>query len=181
MSTVTERGFFLDRDGVINRPNVIDGKPYAPTSLEDFEFLPGVCDSLIRLRAAGFKIIVVTNQPDLSTGKQNLVGLNEIHSYVLECCPVDLIKFCGHTSDAGCACRKPHPGMLFDAAAERGINLAESFMIGDRWVDVEAGQRAGCKEVFFIDYNYREKRPTGVFTLVESLASCVNKIITDLH
>lgn len=123
--------------------------------------------------------VLVTNQPDLSTGKQTRESLEEIHAHLRAHCPIDLIKVCSHTNEDHCACRKPSPGMIFEAAQELGIDLAESFMIGDRWRDVEAGQRAGCKETFFIDYGYNEKRPEGAFTMVKSLKECANKIVGD--
>lgn len=156
---------------------MIDGKPYAPTCLEDFKILPGVKESLKRFKEAGFKTIVVTNQPDLSTGKQTAKSLEEIHAYLTGQCSIDLIKVCGHTNEAQCDCRKPNPGMILEAAKELEINLAESFMVGDRWRDVEAGQKAGCKENFFIDYGYYEKRPSGSFIVVSSLQECAKRIL----
>lgn len=177
-STV-RKAIFLDRDGVINKSFVVDGKPYAPTRLVDFEILPDVQESLFRLKDAGYIIIIITNQPDLSTGKQTPESLEEIHNYLSAQCPIDLIKICSHTSEDHCYCRKPNPGMIFEAAKELSIDLAQSFMIGDRWKDVEAGQRAGCKETFFIDYGYKEKKPEGTFSMVKSLKECTMRILGD--
>ena len=171
------RAIFLDRDGVINQSIVIDGKPFAPTKLEDFRILPGVPEALLLFKDAGFKTVVVTNQPDISTGKQTWKSLNEIHYSLSKNCKIDLIKVCPHTSDQLCSCRKPNPGMLIQAARELAVDLSECLMIGDRWVDIEAGHRAGCKKNFFIDYGYAEKKPVGNFILVKSLEDCVKKII----
>jgi len=171
------KAVFLDRDGVINRSLVFKGKPFAPTNLNDFQILPGVSESLSRLKDGGYFTVVVTNQPDLSTGKQTWESLNEIHAYLNSQCHIDMLKVCGHISEDRCNCRKPNPGMLIEASEELGIDLSESYMIGDRWGDIEAGQRSGCKNTFFIDYGYTEKQPTGNFTLVKSLRECVDIIL----
>lgn len=171
------KALFLDRDGVINKSIVIRGKPFAPTELRQFQILPGVSESLSHLKNAGFKTVVVTNQPDLSTGKQTWESLNEIHEFMEAHCHIDAIKVCSHTSDDHCPCRKPNPGMLMEASVQLDIELSESYMIGDRWGDVEAGQRAGCKKTFFIDYGYREKKPVGDFLIVRSLSDCVSMIL----
>lgn len=171
------KGVFLDRDGVINKSLVVNGKPYAPTCIADFVILPGVKESLMSLKEVGFKTIIVTNQPDVGTGKQTIKGLAEIHDYLTSHCSIDLIKVCIHTDEDCCNCRKPRPGMILEAARDLKIDLTESFMIGDRWKDIEAGQRAGCKEIFFIDHSYDEKGPEGAFTVVNSLHECAEKII----
>lgn len=171
------KAVFLDRDGVINRSLVLNGKPFAPTNLNDFQILPGVSDSLFSLKASGYLTVVVTNQPDLSTGKQTWESLNEIHAYLNSQCHIDMVKVCSHVSEDRCSCRKPNPGMLVEASKELGIDLSESYMIGDRWGDVEAGQRSGCKNTFFIDYGYKEKKPTGDFISVNSLRECTDIIL----
>jgi D-glycero-D-manno-heptose 1,7-bisphosphate phosphatase len=171
------RAVFLDRDGVINRSLVRDGKPFAPVSMAELEILPGVPQALERLRAAAFLNIVVTNQPDLSTGKQTLEGLQAMHEHMLSELALDAIRFCPHTDAAGCACRKPAPGLLLEAAREFGIDPSASFMVGDRWRDIEAGQRIGCA-CFFIDYGYAEKRPEKPYVAVKSLVDVVDIILS---
>lgn len=171
------RAVFLDRDGVINRSLVREGKPYAPVSMAELEILPGVPQALERLRAAGFVNIVVTNQPDLSTGKQTPEVLQAMHEHMLSELALDAIRFCPHTDAAGCACRKPAPGLLLEAAREFGIDLAASFMVGDRWRDIEAGQRTGCA-CFFIDYGYAEKKPEKPYVAVKSLVDVVDIILS---
>lgn len=171
------RAVFLDRDGVINRSLVRDGKPYAPTQISEFELLPGVAAALSRLRQNGFLNIVVTNQPDITTGKQRREDLDALHAQLQKELAIDAFKVCVHVDADGCDCRKPKPGLLLEAADEWGIDPGASFMVGDRWRDVEAGQRAGCKTSFFIDYGYAEKRPEQPFTVVKSLENSVQYIL----
>jgi len=171
------RAVFIDRDGVINQSHIVNGKPFAPTQLNNFLILPGVREALRKLKDAGYKNILVTNQPDLSTGKQTSHSLNEIHNYLRSQCDIDLIKVCGHTNEDQCSCRKPKPGMLIDSTIELDIDITQSFMVGDRWSDIEAGQKAGCRNSFFIDYGYTEKKPSGVFTVVKSLQDCAEIIL----
>jgi D-glycero-D-manno-heptose 1,7-bisphosphate phosphatase len=177
--TQMRRAVFLDRDGVINRSLVRDGKPYAPTHISEFELLPGVPAALSRLREHGFLNIVVTNQPDITTGKQRREDLDVLHAHLQKELAIDAFKVCCHVDADGCACRKPKPGLLHAAALEWSIDLGASYMVGDRWRDVAAGQRAGCRTCFFIDYDYAEKRPEQPFTVVKSLENSVQYILAD--
>ncbi|CAO3411672.1 D-glycero-alpha-D-manno-heptose-1,7-bisphosphate 7-phosphatase [Azospirillum largimobile] len=175
--TSGRRAVFLDRDGVVNRPVIRGGKSYPPQTLADFEILPGVADAVARLRAAGFLVIVVTNQPDIATGVQTPEVVEAMHDFLAARVPLDGIRMCPHTDAARCACRKPKPGMLMDAAAEFGIDLAASHMVGDRWRDVAAGRAAGCT-TFFIDYGYAESDPSGVpHHVVADLAEAASLIL----
>ena len=172
------RAVFLDRDGVINQAVVRDGKPYPPASLEELEILPGVADALARLRTAGFVNVIVTNQPDVATGKQRREVVEAMHALLSSKLALDAVKVCYHVDGDGCACRKPRPGMLLEAAGELGIDLAASFMVGDRWRDVAAGQAAGCK-CFFLDRGYREKLPEKPHVAVKSLAEAAGLILIE--
>ncbi|MBS0338847.1 MAG: HAD family hydrolase [Proteobacteria bacterium] len=172
------KAVFLDRDGVINRSLVRGGKPYAPVRLEEFEILPGVQEALLRLRAAGFLNVVVTNQPDLATGKQAPEVLAAMHSRLMSELAIDAIRVCPHVESDNCACRKPRPGLLLEAARELGIDLASSYMVGDRWRDIAAGQLAGCRESYFIDYEYAEKRPEKPYVAVKSLTGAADLILS---
>lgn len=166
---------FLDRDGVINRAVVKNGKPFPPASLDAFEFLPGVESAAHALRKAGFLIVVVTNQPDVATGVQAREVVESMHKKLHAAAICDDIKVCYHTDDDACDCRKPKPGMLLEAAQEWQIDLPRSFMVGDRWRDVSAGKAAGC-QTFFIDYQYREQsaeRPDAVVTSLEEAAKLI--------
>lgn len=173
------RAVFLDRDGVINRSIIRDGKPFAPVNASEFELLPGVAGALQRLRDSGFLNIVVTNQPDLATGKQRREDLDALHERLKAELAIDAIRVCGHVEADACACRKPKPGLILDAAREFGIELGTSYMVGDRWRDVAAGQQAGCRTCFFIDYGYAEKRPEQPFVVVKSLENSVQYMLAD--
>lgn len=173
------RAVFLDRDGVINRSLVREGKPFAPVNAAEFELLPGVESALQRLRDAGFLNIVVTNQPDIATGKQRREDLDALHASLKAGLAIDAFKVCIHVDADRCDCRKPKPGLLLEAAREFGIDLGASFMVGDRWRDVSAGQRAGCRNCFFIDYGYAEKRPESPFVVVKSLENSVQYMLSD--
>jgi D-glycero-D-manno-heptose 1,7-bisphosphate phosphatase len=142
------------------------------------KILAGVPDALLSLRNAGFLNIVVTNQPDVATGKIKLETVEAMHRRLKQDLALDDIKVCYHGDADGCDCRKPKPGMLLQAALEFGIDLERSFMVGDRWRDVAAGQAAGCAN-FFIDYAYREKRPEAPYIAVKSLAEASGRILTE--
>jgi D-glycero-D-manno-heptose 1,7-bisphosphate phosphatase len=170
------RAVFLDRDGVINRAIVRDGKPYSPQSLEALEILPGVPEALEQLRSAGFLNVVVTNQPDVGAGKVPEATIEAMHAHLRNKLPIDAVKVCYHTEAENCACRKPKPGMILDASHELGIDLGKSFLVGDRWRDVEAAQTAGC-QALFINYGYLEKTPDKPYVAVNSLAEAAQFIL----
>ena len=171
------KAVFWDRDGVLTRSVVRNGKPYAPVSLEEFEILPGVAESLLRVRDAGYLSVVVTNQPDIATGKQTSRVLDRMHERLLSELAIDSIRICPHIDADNCACRKPKAGMLLDASEELDIRLPDSYMIGDRWRDVAAGQAVGCRCVF-IDHGYAEKRPEPPFTTVKSTIEAVDLLLS---
>jgi len=149
---------FLDRDGVLNRALVRDGKPFPPSSLEEFELLPDAASSLLDLKAHGFALIVITNQPDVTRGAQKRDTVEAIHQKLTSLLPIDDIFVCYHDDADHCACRKPQPGLLLEAQRKCNIDLSRSFVVGDRWRDIDAGHAAGCKTVL-IDYGYRERKP----------------------
>ena len=163
-----KRAVFLDRDGVINRALLRNGKPYPPATLDEFEFLPGVERAALALREAGFLIVVVTNQPDVATGVQRRLVVEAMHAKLRVAGLCDDVKVCYHMDADGCSCRKPKPGMLIEAAREWKIDLRRSFMVGDRWRDVAAGKAAGCYTIF-VDYKYQERYPDNPDAVVASL------------
>jgi D-glycero-D-manno-heptose 1,7-bisphosphate phosphatase len=155
------KAIFLDRDGVINHTVFRMGKPRAPYTFEEFSFIDGVSASIKAFKEAGYLIIVVTNQPDVSRGWVSRAQVDLINDHVKSCLPVDEIMACFHVDQDDCQCRKPRPGMLIEASKKWGIDLSQSFMVGDRMSDVEAGLKANCKTVLITDtlFSESETRP----------------------
>jgi D-glycero-D-manno-heptose 1,7-bisphosphate phosphatase len=145
------RAVFLDRDGVLNDVVVRDGKPYSPDSLADLVIVPDAADALALLRSHGYRLIMVTNQPDIARGRISRDEVARMNQYLRSRLLIDAVEVCEHDDADNCDCRKPKPGMLIRAAARDGITLSESFIIGDRWRDVEAGRRAGCRAILIGD------------------------------
>ena len=171
---------FLDRDGVLNRTTVRDGTPYPPMSVTEVEILPGVADALSRLADAGLPMFVVTNQPDVARGAQSRETVEQINSYIARELPM-LTAFyvCYHDNKDNCSCRKPGPGMLVQAAAEHGIDLAQSFMVGDRWSDIVAGAAVGCK-TFLLDVPYSQCQRCTPTHVVADLTDAADRILRSL-
>ncbi|TAN48041.1 MAG: HAD family hydrolase [Rhodospirillales bacterium] len=142
---------FLDRDGVLNRNVLRDGRQNAPRRLEDYRLLPGVQKAVERLKQAGFAIVVVTNQPDIGNRAVDPAIANAMNERLRSKINPDAIEMCPHTRADGCTCRKPKPGMLLTAAKRLGIDLERSFMVGDRFTDIGAGQAAGCFSILLGD------------------------------
>jgi D-glycero-D-manno-heptose 1,7-bisphosphate phosphatase len=151
------RAVFLDRDGVINRPLERKGLPYPPAGPGEFEIYPEVPEACRRLQQAGFLLVVATNQPDVGRGTLKPEVVEAIHAEMCRQLPLDRVEVCYHPGQglSDCDCRKPKPGMLLRAARELGIELAQSWMVGDRWRDVDCGHAAGCRTIF-IDRDYAE-------------------------
>jgi D-glycero-D-manno-heptose 1,7-bisphosphate phosphatase len=170
---------FLDRDGVINRAEVREGKPYPPANRLALEVLPGVPQALKALHDADWMLIVVTNQPDVARGITTRDEVEAINNHLQHTLPLDEFRTCYHDSGDGCYCRKPLPGALLAAAREHDIDLGRSFMVGDRWRDVDAGQRAGCKTIF-INYGYAEKQPESCDYKVHSLQEAATIILGEM-
>ena len=153
------RAVFLDRDGVINQAILRDGKPYPPAEVGELKIVEGAADALRDLKQAGFLLIVVTNQPDIARGTKDRAGVDAIHQALRETLPLDDFFVCPHDDADQCDCRKPLPGLLLRAAEKYDLDMPHSFMIGDRWRDIDAGTSAGCETVW-IDYGYNERRAT---------------------
>ncbi len=167
---------FLDRDGVLNRAVVREGRPHPPGGLDELEIAPDAPAALARLKEAGFRLVVVTNQPDVARGTQTRAGVEALHAALAARLPVDEFRVCYHDDADACACRKPAPGLLLEAARAADLDLSASFMVGDRWRDIAAGQRAGCQSLF-IDYDYTEPRPAGTFVTVRTLREAADYIL----
>jgi D-glycero-D-manno-heptose 1,7-bisphosphate phosphatase len=169
-------GIFLDRDGVINRPMIRGRKPYPPRSLAELELLPGVPAALRALKAAGYCLVVVTNQPDIARGTVASAVVEGMNDWLKSVLLLDAVLTCAHDDADQCQCRKPLPGLITQAARELSIECTASYMIGDRWRDIEAGRRAGCK-TFFIDCGYDERAPQSYDFRVSSLSDAARIIL----
>ncbi len=170
---------FLDRDGTLNVQLVRDGKPFPPQSVGDFRLFPGVAEGCRELKKAGFALVVATNQPDVGRGTQSQAAVEAMHAELLRLIPeIDRVEVCydpgrGNPSRR----RKPEPGMLLEAAEQMGLDLARSWMVGDRWRDVECGKRAGVRTVF-IDFGYAEPMPSPPDFTVKSFAEAAALILS---
>jgi D-glycero-D-manno-heptose 1,7-bisphosphate phosphatase len=152
------RAVFLDRDGVLIRAPVVDGVPRAVATLAEVEILDDARPGCERLRAAGFVLVCVTNQPEIARGGVDPAEVERINSHLAAELGLDDVVVCPHDDADGCDCRKPKPGMTLRAARRHGIDLVSSFTVGDRWRDVEAGRNAGTATVF-VDRHYDEPLP----------------------
>jgi D-glycero-D-manno-heptose 1,7-bisphosphate phosphatase len=161
---------FLDRDGVLASEIVRDGVAYAPTRVEEFVLVPEAGQQVQRLRDAGFLCIVFTNQPELANGRLKLADLEEMHRQMRAVIPLDDVFFCPHGREAGCRCYKPKLGMIEDAVARWDVDLARSYVVGDRWRDVDAGRAAGCYSILIErPYSHATWASVRVRTLTEAV------------
>ena len=168
---------FLDRDGVINRPIIRSGRPHPPASVDDLEVLPGVPEALKRLKAAGFALVVVTNQPDVARGAQTRESVAAIHERLMSLLPLDEIRVCWHDDEDHCDCRKPKPGLITRPPA---YDLARSAVVGDRWRDIDAGHNAGCAASILVEYDYDEGIRTAPDARVGSLTEAADWILSTM-
>lgn len=168
---------FLDRDGVINRAIVRDGKPHPPDRVEDLDVLPGVADALARLKAAGFALVVITNQPDVARGRQTADVVNAMHERLAALLPIDEFRVCWHDDKDSCDCRKPKPGLITRPPL---FDMHRSVVVGDRWRDIEAARRAGCRAAILVDYGYDEGPPVTPDVRVRSLAEGADWILSTM-
>jgi D-glycero-D-manno-heptose 1,7-bisphosphate phosphatase len=171
---------FLDRDGVLNEPLIRYGKPHSPRELRQFAIKAEARASLDSLKRAGFLLVVVTNQPDIARGSASRAEIDAMNSKLAAHLPLDAIEICEHDDKEACDCRKPKPGMLLRASREFGIDLARSFMVGDRWRDAEAGRRAGCRTVL-IGEGYGEMFPCAPTVKVASLGAAAAWILEQIR
>lgn len=169
------KAVFLDRDGVVNEAIIRNGAPFSPKSMNEVEIIEDVRECVIRLEKLEFQIVVVTNQPDIAREKTSLSQVNEIHDLIKKVTGIKNFFICPHDDKDSCECRKPKSGLLVQAAKLLKIDLESSYIIGDRWKDIVAGQNVGCKGIF-INRNYSEKSPKLPYTEVKSLSEAT-KII----
>lgn len=176
LSSASTKAVFLDRDGVLNKALVRDGKPFSPMTVNEVIIPPDVPGALDRLRQRGFRLIMVTNQPNISRGSQSREAVHAINRYLQETLRLHAIEICEHDDGDNCDCRKPKAGMLLRAAERDRIALAESYMIGDRWRDIEAGRRAGCLTILIGD-GYGEELPSTPDAVVGTLNAAADWIV----
>ena len=146
---------FLDRDGVINFTKIIRGKPYAPKYYKDFRIFSNTEKCLNSIKQMGFLAIVITNQPDIGNKKTSHLEVKKMHDKLYSLKTIDKIYVCPHSQLENCVCRKPSPYLFFSAKKEFNIDMKKSWMIGDRYTDIQAGNVAGLKTIF-IDRKYKE-------------------------
>lgn len=175
---MSRRAVFLDRDGVLNRAIVHEGKPFPPAQISQLEILPGVPEALDSLHEAGFLLVMVTNQPDVARGVAQRREVDALNDALREKLPLDDVRTCYHDDRDACSCRKPLPGMILEAAHELQIDLQKSYMVGDRWRDIEAGRHAGCRTIF-IDYGYSEDLTCGPDLRAGSMAEAAIQILKE--
>jgi len=173
-----KRAVFLDRDGVLNETVVRDGKPYPPSDLASLRIIPGTREALARLKERGYFLLGITNQPDVARGNQSRETVDKINHNLRTELGLDDLLTCYHDDADECDCRKPRPGLIHQASKQYGIDLQNSYLIGDRWRDIDAGTSAGCKTIL-IDYGYRERAPASTPNKrVGTLAEAVDWILT---
>ena len=176
-----KRAVFLDRDGVLNSVLLKEGVPHPPENVEDLKVLPGVLEALFIFKKLNYEIVVVTNQPDVSRERVSREIVDSINASLGKMLEIGHFYVCPHDDLDHCTCRKPSPGLLVQAAKDLGIELSTSFMIGDRWRDVDAGNNAGCEQTYFINRHYDEPLPSKPYSEVKSLSEAVEKILENMR
>jgi D-glycero-D-manno-heptose 1,7-bisphosphate phosphatase len=179
---VGRRAVFLDRDGVLNRVVIRNGQPHPPSSIQDFELYDDVVDGCARLKAANFLLIVITNQPDVGRGTQSRKTVEAMHAKLRSAVPcLNRIEVCYHAGGRygqSCECRKPQPGLILRAAAQLNIDLNESYVIGDRWRDIDCARAAGCRAIF-IERGYQETLREPPDSAVSNFSDAANAVLRD--
>ena len=175
--TPIRRVVFLDRDGVVTVPKEVSGKGYAARSVSELQFYNDAAESVVRLKAAGFDVVIVTNQPDISAGLIAQPVLDDIHDVVATHLKVDRIRTCTHLAFDACHCRKPLPGLLIEEGLEEPLSFASSWMVGDRDSDIEAGRSVGCRTIF-IDRGWVGETGDRADVAAADLAHAVDAIIS---
>jgi D-glycero-D-manno-heptose 1,7-bisphosphate phosphatase len=172
---------FLDRDGVINRNRADHVKTW-----REFEFLPGSLEALVRLHYHNYRVFVITNQAVISRGLMSHLMLKEIHTRMQQEVfaaggRIEAVLYCPHHPEDGCDCRKPQPGLIYQAEKYYGARVKESWLVGDHISDIMAGNAAGCRTIMVMS-----GRATAVFQtendgsktqVVKDLSAAVNLIL----
>jgi D-glycero-D-manno-heptose 1,7-bisphosphate phosphatase len=169
----SHKAVFLDRDGIINKVLIKEGKVCSPRTMAEFEWMDDIIESVKIFKEIGFKIIVVTNQPDIARGKMAKEILAAMTNLIYSTLMVDDVLVCPHDDLDGCNCRKPSPGLILEASGKWDVDCRQSFMIGDSWKDMSAGRAAGCTTILIDQYynqgtegHYRVKDLKGAVEII---------------
>ena len=166
---------FLDRDGTLNKAYIKKGLPISPPSFNKLKIIKGVKKSINKLKKLNFMCIMITNQPDVARAKIKKKTVIKMNSFIKSKLKLDDIFVCYHDDKHKCKCRKPKPGLLIQASKKWKIDFSKSFMIGDRWKDISAGKKVGCKTIF-INNNYKLDKIVNADFTYKTLLKAVNKI-----
>ena len=164
---ISNKAIFFDRDGTLIKSRIIDGKLLAFRDIFDFNIATDARKILLELKSRGYKLILVTNQPDVSRGLVTKFFVDNINEFLKMHLELDLIKVVYQLEEDDPERYKPAPGMLLEAAAELDLDLEKSFMVGDRWRDIDAGKNANCKTVLINSQNIEVIRQNPDFEIDE--------------
>ncbi len=153
-----KRAVFLDKDGVLNKVIMRNGRIGSPRSLPEMELREEAAESINDLKRGGFLVVVLTNQPDIARGKMTLSEFETMAATIRERLSIDDILVCPHDDEDNCACRKPKPGLIQRASERHGIDVSGSFFVGDTGRDMKAASQAGCLGLL-IDTAYNQDVP----------------------
>jgi D-glycero-D-manno-heptose 1,7-bisphosphate phosphatase len=180
MVTIKRKAIFLDRDGVVNVAPVVNGLPTSPMNACELVVIDGIRDLVKEFKQKEYVVVVVTNQPEVARGRLKKESLKEMNDLISRESGIEHFYVCPHDDSNFCKCRKPRPGLIYDAANELNLDLERSFLVGDRWKDIEAGNAAGCRSIW-IDLNYAEREPTKYFSRVSTLTTASDLILRFQH
>lgn len=170
------KAIFFDRDGVLIEAVVKNKKPFSIKKIKDLKFLINDNEIFLKLKNLGYKLIIVTNQPDVARNKISEKFVDDVNSAIKKKYFIDYAYTCLHDDISNCSCRKPKNGLLIEAQRDFNLNIKKCFLIGDRWKDISAAESSGCKSIF-IDYNYDEKKPEKYTFKVNSISEAINIIL----
>ncbi len=170
------KAIFFDRDGVLIKTDIKSGSPVAINDNNNVEFATNQVNLFKELKLKGFLFFLFTNQPDVARGKVLKVEVDLINIRVAERYLLDDIFVCYHDDIDNCMCRKPKNGLILEARDKYNLNLNQSFVIGDRWRDMDAAENSNCKSVF-IDHHYSEKHPSKYKFSFENIDDALRFII----
>ncbi len=159
---------------------MIDGVPKPPISISDIQILDGAIKAIQILKDHNLVPVVVTNQPDVARGNTTQSNAEAINALIGAAVNIEYFYTCFHDDIDVCDCRKPAPGLIHRAGIDLDLDISKSYLVGDRWRDISAGQIVGCR-CFFIDYSYSERKPQMPFTSVTSLLEATYLIVGDKY